>query len=215
MKNGFQEDLKILVIGTNYTGKTSFINKFTKNIFNDVYRASIISEIVYKTYEKDGNNYKIQFWDMPYKITMESKRFIYDVHGCIILSDAKYKETRNDALNWKKSLDEVVTFFDGGKLPCILVESKSDLVENKENNKREIKDFVEYNEFDGGFLVSSKLGENINESAEYLIDKIIERMELIKDKDVIINRKSFPLDPEKYYVTKPKQEKKKKKLIWI
>ena len=102
MKNGFQEDLKILVIGTKYTGKTSFINKFTKNIFNDVYRASIISEIVYKTYEKDGNNYKIQFWDMPYKITMESKRFIYDVHGCIILSDAKYKETRNDALNWKK-----------------------------------------------------------------------------------------------------------------
>ena len=40
-------------------------------------------------------------------------------------------------------------------------------------------------------------------------------MELIKDKNVIVSRKSFPLDPEKYYITKPKLEKKKKKLIWI
>ena len=217
MENTFRMDLKIIIIGSSGTGKTNFINKYTKNIFSDVYKATIVPEFGFKIYGKDGKLYRLQFWDLAGqdKNAKVTKKFAKDSHGFIVLSDATNIQTREDTLKWKNSVDEAETFLDGGKLPCILVESKSDLIENKEDKEIEIQDFVHKNEFDGGFLVSSKLGENINESAEYLIDKIIERMELIKDKDVIVSRKSFPLDPEKYYVTKPKQEKKKKKLIWI
>jgi hypothetical protein len=34
---------------------------------------------------------------------------------------------------------------------------------------------------DGGFLVSSKTGKNINESMEFLLNKIIERLEGMKN----------------------------------
>jgi len=210
MKNS---ELTIIVTGTSGTGKTKFVDRYTKNIFSDVYKATIVSEYGYKEYEKNGKSYRIKICDLAGQDRngLVTRLFARDAHGCIILSDASYTEIREDALRWKNCVDEAATFLDGGKLPCILAENKSDLIEDKESKEKEIKDFAEKNGFDGGFLVSSKLGENINESVEYLIDKIIERMELVKDEDIIISRKSLPLDPERYNEFILKQEKKKKK----
>ena len=215
MKNIFGADLKIILIGTSGAGKSSFVNKYTKNTFSDVYKATIVSEFGFKVHEKDGKLYRISLWDISGqdKNAMVTKIFAKDAHGCIIFSDATNIQTREDTLKWRNSVDEAVKFSDDGKLPCIIAESKSDLIEdkeNKENQEKEINVFAGKNGFDGGFLVSSKLGENINESAEYLIDKIIERMEIIKDKDITITRESFPLDPERYYKSKLKQEKKRR-----
>ena len=50
-KNNFRSDLKIIVIGTSGTGKTSFVNKWTKNIFNEAYKATIVSEFGFKIFE--------------------------------------------------------------------------------------------------------------------------------------------------------------------
>ena len=54
MKNEFSSELKIIVIGTSGTGKAKFVDRYTKNIFNDKYLATIISEFGYKEYEKNG-----------------------------------------------------------------------------------------------------------------------------------------------------------------
>ena len=60
-----------------------------------------------------------------------------------------------------------------------LVKSKNDLIEDKENNESEIN---------GGFLVSSKTGKNINEYMEILLNKIIERLKGRKNKDLLISK---------------------------
>ena len=52
--SGFRSDLKIIVIGTSGTGKTSLVNKWTKNLFSEVYKATIVSEFGFKIFEKDG-----------------------------------------------------------------------------------------------------------------------------------------------------------------
>ena len=67
---------------------------------------------------------------------------------------------------------------------CILVESKSDLLKRNENYEEEIKKFAKENGFDNGFTVSSKEGININESFEFLMNTIIERMELMLKKGI-------------------------------
>ena len=51
MKNS---ELTIIVTGTSGTGKTKFVDRYTKNIFSDVYKATIVSEYGYKEYEKNG-----------------------------------------------------------------------------------------------------------------------------------------------------------------
>jgi len=60
----FRSDLKIIVIGTSGTGKTSFVNKWTKNIFSDTYKATIVSEFGFKIFEDQGKLYRIQLWDL-------------------------------------------------------------------------------------------------------------------------------------------------------
>ena len=88
--NQFRSDLKIIVIGTSGTGKTSFVNKWTKNVFSDTYKATIVSEFGFKVFEHKGKLYRIQLWDLAGqdKNATVTKIFAKDSHGCIILTDA-------------------------------------------------------------------------------------------------------------------------------
>ena len=96
--SGFRTDLKIIVIGASGTGKTSLVNKWTKNLFSEAYKATIVSEFGFKIFEKDGKLYRIQLWDLAGqdKNAMVTKIFAKDAHGCIIMSDATNKQTREE-----------------------------------------------------------------------------------------------------------------------
>ena len=90
--------MKIIVIGASGTGKTSLVNKWTKNLFSEAYKATIVSEFGFKIFEKDGKLYRIQLWDLAGQDenAMVTKIFAKDAHGCIIMSDATNKQTRKE-----------------------------------------------------------------------------------------------------------------------
>ena len=94
----FRSDLKIIVIGTSGTGKTSFVNKWTKNIFNEAYKATIVSEFGFKIFDYEGKLYRIQLWDLAGqdKNAMVTKIFAKDAHGCVVMSDATNSQTREE-----------------------------------------------------------------------------------------------------------------------
>ena len=94
--SNFRSDLKIIVIGNSGTGKTSFVNKWTKNIFSDTYKATIVSEFGFKIFEKDGKLYRIQLWDLAGQDqnAVVTKIFSKDAHGCVVMSDATNEQTR-------------------------------------------------------------------------------------------------------------------------
>ena len=98
MSSSFRSDLKIIVIGTSGTGKTSFVNKWTKNIFNETYKATIVSEFGFKIFENEGKLYRIQLWDLAGqdKNAMVTKIFAKDAHGCVVMSDATNPQTREE-----------------------------------------------------------------------------------------------------------------------
>ena len=97
-KMSFKSDFKIIVIGTSGTGKTSYVNKWTKNIFSDAYKATIVSEFGFKIVEENGKLYRIQLWDLAGqdKNAMVTKIFAKDAHGCIVMADASNAETRQE-----------------------------------------------------------------------------------------------------------------------
>ena len=90
-----RSDLKIIVIGSSGTGKTSYVNKWTKNIFNDKYKATIVSEFGFKIFEHEGKLYRIQLWDLggQDKNSTITKIFAKDSHGCIIVSDTTNQDS--------------------------------------------------------------------------------------------------------------------------
>ena len=95
---GYRSDLKIIVIGNTQTGKTSYVNKLTKNIFSDVYKATIVSEFSFKILEMHGKLYRVQILDLAGqdKNSMVTKIFSKDAHGCIVMSDAINLQTREE-----------------------------------------------------------------------------------------------------------------------
>ena len=92
--DSIKSDFKIIVIGTSGTGKTSFVNKWTKNIFQEEYKATIVSEFGFKVFEYDKKLYRIQLWDLAGqdKNSTVTKIFAKDSNGCLILSDATKPE---------------------------------------------------------------------------------------------------------------------------
>ena len=212
--SGFRSNLKIIVIGTSGTGKTSFVNKWTKNIFSDTYKATIVSEFGFKIFEQEGKLYRIQLWDLAGqdKNAMVTKIFAKDAHGCVVMSDATNIQTREDTLRWKSSVDEVATFLDGGKLPCLLVENKADLIDDANaENCPELESFGTNNGFCGSFRTSAKTGLNINEAMNYLIKNIIQRMEAMQSKEGEVfktERNVVALDPEKHSEVATKRKQK-------
>lgn len=85
-----RNDLKIIVIGAAGTGKTSYVNKWTKNTFQEDYKATVVSEFGFKVFEYKGRLYRIQIWDLggQDKSINVTKIFAKDSHGCVIVSDA-------------------------------------------------------------------------------------------------------------------------------
>ena len=212
--NKFRSDLKIIVIGNAGTGKTSFVNKWTKNIFNETYKATIVSEFGFKIFEDGGKLYRIQLWDLAGmdQNAMVTKIFAKDAHGCVVVCDATNRQTRDETVKWKKSVDEEAVFMDGARLPCVLVENKIDLLSDYERDQddQSLKDFAEKNGFIGCFRSSAKAGINIGEAMEYLIKNIVERMENFASKgnDVFTtDRKSVVLDQEKHTTSAIKKKK--------
>ena len=91
-------DLKIIVIGKSGTGKTSYVNKWTKNEFSEDYKATIVSEYNHKIVDYEGRYYRIQLWDLAGqdKSAKITKTFAKGSHGCVVLCEANRLDTRNE-----------------------------------------------------------------------------------------------------------------------
>ena len=183
MNKNTKNELKIIVVGNSGTGKTSFVNKWIKDTFDETYKATIVSEFSYKIVDYKDKSYKIQLWDlagMDQNICI-TKIFSKDSHGCIVVSDITDEKTLTECVKWKNTVDETTKFLDGTNIPSILIRNKVDLLENENNNDEEdkMKEFCEKNQFLRCFRTSAKTGTNIEEAMNFLISTIIDKMEKI------------------------------------
>lgn len=173
-------EIKIMVIGDFLTGKTNFIKRWTKDKFTDNYEPTIISDDEQKQIEIDGKTYNVHIKEFPRIDLNIINSYNNYFNGIIFLSDATLEDSIYYSLN-KKNLLKEYDFLDEDILLSILIENKSDLLtEKNENLESEVKKFAKENGFIDGFLVSSKTGEKVNESIEFLIKEIIKLFKIKK-----------------------------------
>ena len=200
-----KNDIKIIVVGNSGTGKTSFVNKWIKDTFEETYKATIVSEFSYKIVDYKDKSYKIQLWDlagMDQNICI-TKIFSKDSHGCIVLSDITDQKTLTECVKWKNTVDETTKFLDGTNIPAILIRNKVDLLEENDENEDDedmIKDFCEKNNFLKCFKTSAKTGTNIEEAMMFLIGNIVDKLEKISlsGNNPFEKRESLVLDNNKH-----------------
>ena len=188
-------DIKIVILGNSGAGKTSFCNLWIKNEFNEEYKPTIISEFCFKMYNYKGNYYKVQIWDLAGqdKNIYTSKVFTKGAHGCLILYDAENQNSFESTIKWKNSIDENSKFIDDTPLPIILVQNKIDLIdpENLEKDEEDLKKFVDENGFLTFTRTCCKKGQNVNETMDYLLSNVIDRLEEYHKKS------NIPIDDNK------------------
>ena len=178
--NNIKNDLKIIIIGSSGTGKTSLVKRWIGNTFEST-KPTIISEFSTKIYKKGDIFYRAQLWDIggQDKSTAITKIFAKDSHGCIVVCDINDEKTLEDTAAWKSVVEDECIFTDGGAIPFLLLRNKVDMIENEEEKQKleeETKNFCEENEFIKSFLTSAKDNINVNESLEFFLDHIIQRL---------------------------------------
>lgn len=176
-------EIKILVLGNYQTGKTAYCKRYSKNVFGG---GPIESEFSFKLYNKDDKLYRIQLWDIrrsfEYRLTGVISK---DASGIIVVSYKPDTIELEEIIKVKDTLDKSVTFIDNKKLPFILVQPFSDLLSQDDSSTKELKQFAEEKGFNGFFSVSSKTGIGVNESMEFLLEIIIERIKKLQNTKVI------------------------------
>ena len=178
--NNLKNDLKIIIIGSSGTGKTSLVKRWIGNKFEST-KPTIVSDFFTKIYKKGDIFYRVQLWDIggQDKSTAITKIFAKDSHGCIVVCDINDEKTLEDTASWKSVVEDECIFTDGGTIPFLLLRNKVDMIENEEKKQKleeETKDFCEENEFIKSFLTSAKDNINVSESLDFFLDHIIQRL---------------------------------------
>ena len=184
--------IKIIIIG-------SFVNRWVNDTFSDIYKSTIVSEYSSKTCKYKNNFYKINLWDIAGQDHFATliKAFCKDAKGCITMSDVLVPSSLQDAIKWKKNLDENQTLSDGSVIPNILIQNKIDLINEENKDNYEIEEFSKKNKFDAWFQTSAKTGKNISECMDKLLDIIINKLNEINLNESNYNKNSLSLDPDK------------------
>eukprot|EP00093_Oithona_nana_P008150 08150.XXX_65431_64302_1 [CDS] Oithona nana genome sequencing. len=170
---------KILVIGELGTGKTSFIKRYIHQYFSQHYRATIGVDFALKVINWDSNTIiRLQMWDIAGQERFGNMTRVYykEAVGAFIVFDVTRMDTFKAIDKWKADLDSKVLLPDGRPIPCVLIGNKADqppsdpMFLNTDIMERICKE----KGFAGWFPTSAKDNTNVEESAEYLVQKIID-----------------------------------------
>ena len=202
----FGRDLKIVLIGNISTGKTSIVERYLNNKFDIKCKATISPNFSYKIIKKDNILYRIQFWDIPGQDRSPSltRIFCTNARGVIFCCEVQNKNSRDDILNWKKSLEG---YLDLNNMPMIIMENKCDLLGEEEHYNdefEELKNFSDNNNITGAFRTSALNGYNIEKAIKFLLDETIKNFDEEEELE-----KSYKENSHKI-VMEPKKNKDKK-----
>ena len=175
------KDLKIIIVGDTFTGKTSIIERYMNKTFSEKNATTISPEFQTKVINSNNIFFRINFWDLPGQDRNYSlaRVFCKDSNGIILCCDVSNENSRENLTKWN---DAIKNIYDIKNIPKIILENKCDILNDEKHYNdnieplRQISDELDCINF---FRTSALNGYNINESIDYLINECIKREEEI------------------------------------
>ena len=167
---------KITVIGEGRVGKTSLIQKFTNNSFNEDYLKTLgASFSIYENFI-DDDEIKLIIWDIAGQDDFNFLRpsFFKNSRASIIvcsLEDNDFgKESFDRIADWHKDVRQYC-----GDVPVLLFVNKSDLVDTNKIDHAKIQTIVDRENFIGYYVTSAKTGDGVLTSFNTLIGHLYKK----------------------------------------
>ena len=171
------QPLKLILIGDGRVGKTSIINKYINNVFNEGEEMTINSSYCERDVLFNDKKYKFSFWDTAGQEKFNSITPIYyrDAKGVLLVYDISNPHSFERVKKWIDEMKEINN------------EAVFNIIGNKYDLKEETKQF-KFNFIDDEiakklaiknktdlFFTSAKTGENINQCFENLMQKVFNK----------------------------------------
>lgn len=174
---------KIIVIGNSAVGKTSMVNRFCGDKFEQTYKATIAADFQVKLLNLQGNEIRLQIWDlvgMDTNFAGINKSFCRNANGCILVADITDSDSIEATSKWKEQVDEIVAGNESSGIPMVLAVNKFDLVHNKDEDALEehqtteyLDEFAQINNFISAHRVSAKADINISDVFSSLVRQML------------------------------------------
>jgi len=168
--------IKLLLIGDSGVGKTSLMNRYVRNIFQQIYNTTIGADFLTKTLSYNDRELSIQIYDTAgsEKFRSIGTTFYRDADGCILVFDLHNINSFNNLEYWYNEFMVKADVLSPTEFPIIVFGNKSDIAGNRIDDSQ-IKMFcfkknIKYYEIS----VKSNT-DTINNGFYYLIDKIMSK----------------------------------------
>ena len=162
--------LKLLLLGDSSVGKTSILNKYISNKFDESSISTVGVDYMDKIIDYNKFKIKLQIWDTSgeEKFRTITKNFYRNADGLLVVFDLTKKESYDHIRIWINEAKE-----NNDKLKTILIGNKLDLKDERIVAIDVAKQFAEKNNLKY-IETSAKDGTNINESFQAIIDLLFD-----------------------------------------
>ena len=162
--------LKLLLLGDSSVGKTSILNKYISNKFDESSISTVGVDYMDKIIDYNKFKIKLQIWDTSgeEKFRTITKNFYRNADGLLVVFDLTKKESYDHIKSWINEAKE-----NNDKLKTILIGNKLDLKDERIVAIDVAKQFAEKNNLKY-IETSAKDGTNINESFQAIIDLLFD-----------------------------------------
>ena len=133
--------LKVTLIGESKVGKTSLINQYVNNKFEEEYIMTIGNDKMIKEIEINENKVRLEIWDTIGQESLRSanKIFMKNTNIALIVYDITNKKSFENLNEFYK---ELIKMNERDKMIIGIAANKSDLYENSEVNKEEGEEYA-------------------------------------------------------------------------
>jgi small GTP-binding protein len=168
-------EIKIVLLGDPAVGKSSLVQRYCADKFEDKYKITIGGAYLQKEEKlKNGDTLKLHIWDTGGQEKFRSMASLYykDAVAAILVYDVSNKESLESLDYWVKELKEKSYLND---LYIVLAGNKKDK-EGRTVSYEEAKKYSDENKFGGYFEVSAKSGEGIEELFTDIAKNVLKKL---------------------------------------
>lgn len=171
---------KILTLGDSGTGKTSLIDRFTRDTFSEFYEPTEAADFQIRTTTMESMVVKLQIWDTrgQEKFRTITESYYRGAHGIVLVFDLTNTESMDHINSWLGEVERYTC----ESVYKVIVGNKCDLSHVSESRRAEARKFADalgivY------FEASAKVGIGVEEAFEKLTMELMSRRVVLDPSD--------------------------------